>query len=111
MIFHYAERNYAECQILFSIMLSVIVLNAIMLIAIMLSGVMLSAVMLSVMAPLKAVQGPVRCSQSFHFHFLQSDGDAFGAQSLIYDNGAWKQDVQLPASFKQSSIAHHCTVK
>jgi len=92
-------------------MLSVIVLNAIMLIAIMLSGVMLSAVMLSVMAPLKAVQGPVRCSQIFHVHFLQSDGDAFGAQSLIYDNGAWKQDVQLPASFKQSSIAHHCTVK
>jgi hypothetical protein len=45
MICHDVEWNYAECGILFFIMLSVIVLNV----------VMLSVVMLSVVAPLEEV--------------------------------------------------------
>ncbi len=41
---------YAECRILFTVMLHVIMLSAVMLSAVMLSVVMLSVVMLSVVA-------------------------------------------------------------
>jgi hypothetical protein len=43
-----AECRYANCRILFTIMLSVIMLNAIMLSVVMLNAIMLSEVMLNV---------------------------------------------------------------
>ncbi len=49
------DYSYAECCILFIIMLSVIMLNVVALSVVMLSVVMLSVIMLSVLAPFLAM--------------------------------------------------------
>jgi hypothetical protein len=46
-LFHYAEGCYAECRILFAVMLSAIMLNVVRLSFIMLNVVMLNFIMLS----------------------------------------------------------------
>ncbi len=51
MLFYFAECPYAECRILFTIILNVNTLSVVMLNVIMLSVVILNVIMLSVVAP------------------------------------------------------------
>jgi hypothetical protein len=59
--------HYAECQILFIIMLNVIVRNIIILNAVILNVIMLNVIMLIVVAPIFQPQLKVSNSKSSHF--------------------------------------------
>ncbi len=106
MLFHTAVCCYAECHILFTIMLSLIVLSVVMMSVVMLSVVMLSVVMLSVQRPFTQFQ--YQCRHQKQCHKYQTMMQATDCDKQWCNNTRLTTSI-LVYNYKQGSCQPDCT--